>query len=80
MFATGPRHGFGDDTLTVTAIHSAHAVVEAHRDVPEGDVVEGARLFLGIVSGTGLAAAGTDGAAVFAGLDGDFDELAGRAG
>jgi hypothetical protein len=80
VFAAGPGDGFGDDAFAVAAIHAAHAVVEAHGDVPEGDVVEGARLFLGVIGGTGLAAAGAEGAAVFARLDGDFDELLGRGG
>ena len=80
VFAAGPGHGFGDDAFAVAAIDAAHGVVEAHGDVPEGDVVEGARLFLGVEGGTGLAAAGAAGAAVFAGLDGDFDELGGRGG
>jgi hypothetical protein len=41
---------------------------------------EGAWVFLGVIGGTGLPAAGAEGAAVFAGLDGDVDELLGALG
>jgi hypothetical protein len=80
VFATGPGDGFGDDAFAVAAIDAAHAVVEAYGNVPEGDVVEGAWVFWGVVGGAELAAAGVEGAAVFARLDGDFDELLGALG
>lgn len=80
VFAAGPRNGFSDDALAVAAIDAAHAVVEAHGNVPERDLVESARVFLGIVGRAGLAAAGAESTAVFACLDGDFDELLGCAG
>lgn len=61
--------------MAAAAIHAAHAVVEAHGDVPEGDVIEGAGVSIGVVGGAGCAAAGADGAGFFARLDGDFNEL-----
>jgi hypothetical protein len=80
VFAAGPGDGFGDNFFALAALDAPHAVVEANGDVPKGDVVEGARLFLGVVGGAGLAAARATGTAVFAGLDGDFDQQGQRMG
>jgi hypothetical protein len=40
VLAARPGNGFCDDTAAVTTIDAAHTVVEAHGDVPEGNVVE----------------------------------------
>ncbi len=40
VLAARPGNGFGDDTDAATTSDAAHTIVEAHGDVPEGNVVE----------------------------------------